>query len=304
MKQLWSRLKPYLRWLILGITLFFLLATLRDHLQEVLTLRIDQTGWGYLAIALGLTLAAHIWAGWVWGWILWFLDQPWAGSWSIWVYLRTNIAKYIPGNVWHLYGRVWAAKAVGVPLEVATLSVVLEPLMMAASALLIALLAAQQSNWGLQLLCFVGVLLTLHPRVLNPALKIASRFKKPANSEPLPPLQVTHYPILPLLGELVFLGLRGAGFVFTLLAVNLIVTLPKLPLVLGAFSFSWLLGLVVPGAPGGTGVFEATAIALLNQHFPPAQLLAAVALYRVISVLAEMIGAGIAWLYERKYDVS
>lgn len=300
MKQLWSRLKPYLRWLILGITLFFLMSTLREHWQEVLTLRIEQAGWVYLAIALGLTLSAHVWAGWVWGWILGFLNQPLGGSWSIWVYLRTNIAKYIPGNVWHLYGRVWAAKAVGVPLEVATLSIVLEPLMMAASALMIALIATQQSNWVLQLLCLIGVLLGLHPRVLNPALRVASRLKKPTSSEPVPPLQVAHYPLLPLLGELVFLGLRGAGFVFTLLAVNATVTLPELPLVMGAFSFAWLLGLVVPGAPGGTGVFEATAIALLRQHIPAAQLLAAVALYRLVSVLAEMMGAGIAWLYEHK----
>jgi uncharacterized membrane protein YbhN (UPF0104 family) len=38
-------------------------------------------------------------------------------------------------------------------------------------------------------------------------------------------------------------------------------------LLLGAFSLAWLLGLVVPGAPGGLGVFEATAIALLQQRF-------------------------------------
>ncbi|WP_354635191.1 hypothetical protein [Planktothricoides raciborskii] len=40
-------------------------------------------------------------------------------------------------------------------------------------------------------------------------------------------------------------------------------------LVLSAFSFAWLLGLVLPGAPGGIGIFEATAIALLQNNFPP-----------------------------------
>lgn len=44
-----SRLKPYLRWFIVGLTLFFLLATLRNHWQEVAQIRLDRRGgswWG------------------------------------------------------------------------------------------------------------------------------------------------------------------------------------------------------------------------------------------------------------------
>jgi glycosyltransferase 2 family protein len=74
----------------------------------------------------------------------------------------------------------------------------------------------------------------------------------------------------------------------------------QIPLLIGAFSFSWLLGLVVPGAPGGVGVFEVTAIALLDDHIATAVLLSIVALYRLISVLAETIGAGIVWMYEHR----
>lgn len=304
MKQIVARLKPYLRWVILGTIVFFLATTLRQHWQEVAAIRIDHKGWSYLAIALLLTLVAHIWSGWVWGWILSLLEQPVAGTWSIRVYLKTNLAKYLPGNVWHFYGRIWAAKAVGMSLGAATLSVLLEPLLMAAGALILSLITTNQQHWGIQLISLTGVLVGVHPRILNPMVQLLGRFKKPKaltledNDTPLL-FKVSHYPTLPLLGELGFLGLRGGGFVFVVLALSM-VSWEQIPLLLGAFSFSWLLGLIVPLAPGGIGVFEVTAIALLDQFFSVGLLLSAVALYRLISILAEIIGAGIAWLYDRR----
>ncbi|MBD2058532.1 UPF0104 family protein [Oculatella sp. FACHB-28] len=302
-----QKLKPYLRWFILGGTLFFIAKTLRDHWQEVASIRVGAEAWGYLAIALTITLLAHVWTGWVWGWILAGLNHPVSGFWSSRVYLQTNVAKYLPGNVWHFYGRAWAAKAAGIPLEIASLSVLLEPLLMAAAALIVALVSSSAAYKGLQLLGLGVVLVAVHPRSLNPAIRLVGRLKKPKtkvdadsteNPAPaIPPIQ--HYPFLPLLGELIFLGLRGAGFCFTVMALTAIAW-EQVPLLLGAFSVAWLLGLIIPGAPGGIGVFEATAIALLDNHFPPAMVVSAVAVYRLVSLLAELAGAGIAWLYSRR----
>jgi len=70
----------------------------------------------------------------VWTWILYELNQPVSSSQFIQIYLKTNIAKYLPGNVWHYYGRITAAKTAGVSGSAATLSVLLEPLLMAAAA--------------------------------------------------------------------------------------------------------------------------------------------------------------------------
>ena len=102
----------------------------------------------------------------------------------------------------------------------------------------------------------------------------------------------------PLLGELVFLGLRAAGFILTIMALTS-VNWEQIPLLVGAFSCAWVLGLVVPGAPGGLGVFETTAMLLLQYHFPAALVISAIALYRLVSILAETTGAAIAWLFER-----
>ena len=100
-----------------------------------------------------------------------------------------------------------------------------------------------------------------------------------------------------MVGEIGFVCLRGLGFILTVLALKAISLSQVLPLI-SAFSLAWLLGLVVPGAPGGIGVFEATAIALLNNQFSPGVILSSVAFYRLISTLAEAGGAGLVWLDE------
>ncbi len=302
-------MKQILRWIILGGTLFFLAKALKDNWLEVIAIRIDGVGWAILAIATGITLLAHTWAGWIWTWVLQDLNQPVSSSQFIQVYLKTNIAKYLPGNVWHYYGRIVATKNANISSGAATLSVLLEPLLMAAAALIIIVLFSSQFAAAnttlvvqiLQLLSLAVVLCAVHPRFLNPAIRFLYRLKakKSANTaQPTVPFSIERYPLRPLLGELGFLGLRGTGFILTIFALTSL-NLSQIPLLLGAFSFAWLLGLVIPGAPGGLGVFEATAYELLHHHFPAALIISAIALYRLISILAETFGAALAWLDER-----
>jgi len=302
---MFKRLKPYLRWVLLGGTIFFLAKALKDNWQEVLAIELNKSGWGYMAIALLVTLLAHIWSGWVWSWILRFFDQPVDRMWCVRVYLKTNIAKYLPGNVWHFYGRVWTAKAAGVPLTVATLSVLMEPLLMAAAALLLASIGSPLFSRGLMGVSMLAmILMAVHPWVLNPLLKQLAALKgkkKDKITAGDTTIGLQGYPLLPLLGELGFLELRGMGFVLTMLALGPISPL-QIPQLLSAFSLAWLLGLVLPGAPGGIGVFEATAIAQLSGEYSPAIVLSAVALYRLISILAEASGALLAWLHQPGSD--
>lgn len=302
-------MKKIIRWLILGGTLFFLLKTLKDNWLGVSAIRINGTGWLILTTATGVTLLAHIWAGWIWTWVLKELNQSVSSIQFIQVYLKTNIAKYLPGNVWHYYGRIMAAKNANIPINVATLSVLLEPLLMLAAALIIIVLFGSQlvvNNLKfnltiLQFLSLIIVLAILHPRFLNPAIQFLDKWKNKksdAENQLINIFIMKRYPVKPLLGELVFLGLRAAGFILTMLALTSL-TWEQVPLLVGAFSCAWVLGLVVPGAPGGLGVFETTAILLLQYHFPTVLVISAIALYRLISILAETTGAALACLFER-----
>ena len=320
LQQIISCLKPYMRWAILGGTLFFLAKTLKDRAAEVASLQITGASWVLLGLSLGVTLLAHIWSGWVWIWILREFKQSVPASWAMRVYLKTNIAKYLPGNVWHFYGRVLAVSQKGASLSIAALSVLLEPLLMAAAASILALMGTLGSEQAIaiwQLLGLAMVLTGIHPLFLNPIvqflgkLKLKKKVQKATTSakdererddrgEVSPEVALLErYPILPLLGEMGFLLFRGTGFLLAIAAMNPpgdTLQIAALSMVFAAFSFAWLLGLVVPGAPGGIGVFEATAIALLDNHFSAEVLLGAIAFYRLISILAEVAGAGLALL--------
>ncbi|MEY2858903.1 MAG: hypothetical protein RLZZ74_3216 [Cyanobacteriota bacterium] len=296
MKEILARIKPYLRWFILGGVLFFLVKTVKDRFAEVAAIRVDANGWGMLAIAVIVTIIAHVWSGWVWTWILAIFKQPLGVAEGIRVYLVTNIAKYSPGNIWHFYGRITAVGQKGGSRGAATLSVLLEPLLMAAAALLIGLVSSTLGNaitWDrqiwFQLAALGAILMGIQPRILNILLHRLSRSKNKADATAADAIELTKYPLAPFVGEMGFVILRGIGFILTFVALQT-VTWQQIPQLFSAFSFAWLLGLIVPGAPGGLGIFEVTAYGLLdNTQFPTE--ITAVAFYRLISILAEAIAA-------------
>ncbi|MEL7330644.1 MAG: YbhN family protein, partial [Cyanobacteria bacterium J06560_2] len=297
-KSLLVQIKPYLRWVILGGTLFFIVKTLRDHWQEVTTIQLAPQAGYLLPLAFAVTLVAHAWSGWVWHWFLALFNQPQSGFWSVSVYLKTNVAKYLPGNVWHFFGRARALQATGTPTGTAVLAVVMEPLLMAVAALILACLCGGKivgiHSLGLQVAVLCGVLVSIHPRFFNPILQRLAQAKAKAQGldkeievEAGKSPRLRAYPLRPLLGEMGFVGLRSLGFI--LIVTTLHATTPsQIPTLIAAFSLAWLMGLVVPGAPGGIGVFEATAIPLLSGQFPVAIVLSSVAIYRLVSVLAEV----------------
>lgn len=304
MKQILSRIKPYFRWVIFGAILFFLVKALKDHWQEVAAIRIDTAGWICLAIALVVTLLAHTWAGWVWSWLLREFKHPISSLPLIQVYLKTNLAKYLPGNVWHYYGRISMLTKAGVPTPTATLSVLIEPILLVAAALLLVLVGSQVDRyilhhsqvWSWQIFCTLAVLMLLHPWFLNPVLIILGKFEskgKNIENNDKSSFKIERYPIKPLLGAIGFLALRGLGFCLILFALTP-VNASQLPMLVSAFSLAWVSALIIPGAPGGIGVFEASAIALLNQPFSTGIILSVATLYRLISIVAETVGAGLA----------
>ncbi|MGK7956591.1 MAG: lysylphosphatidylglycerol synthase domain-containing protein [Crocosphaera sp.] len=299
-----SSIKAYLKWIVLGITLFFIVSTFRNHWQAVTEITITSQGWLFLFLALVITLLAHIWSAFVWIKILQLFNQPCSYQWGLKIYLVTNIYKYLPGNVGHFYGRINAVTKQGVSLPVASLSVLLEPLLMAAAALFIALLSHSigiiETTQNLNILflqCFllISVLVGIHPIIINGVLRFVKKIKSKKKEE-TETIYLQRYPGLILVGEIIFLLLRGLGFIFALTAF-MSISFQQVPIIISAFSFAWLLGLVIPGAPGGLGVFEATIIALLETSSLPIEIvLTTIAIFRLISILAEVMGAGLGYL--------
>lgn len=289
-------------WVKLIITLAcvgFVAAAAIDRGQQLLTLRISGQGWLWLALGLGLAHSSMVCNAGVWAVLL-----RWLGRWPsdrelFTLYLTTNLLKYLPGNVWHLAGRVRALRP-SLGLAPSLVAVLLEPILIVAAALALVPLGGLQRGVGpLALL----PLLALMPRWLNPLLARLERSRAQAmhlegELAKEPAWSVPGYPLVPLLAALLFVLLRFMGFACCVMAFSEEAA-AGWPVWIAGFSLAWTAGLVVPGAPGGLGVFEAALLLLFGNLVPEAPLLAIALCYRLLATLADGLVAATARLDQR-----
>jgi len=274
----------------------FLLAALVGHGRQLLQLSLDGQGWLWLLLGVGVSLLSLVANGFSLAVILRWLGLRPRWSWLVRAYLETNLRKFLPGGIWHLTSRVQLLRGGEAPLAVpasaglALAAVLLDPLLAAVAAL--ALVAAGGWQNGLALLGVLPLAL-LWPRWLNPLLgrlerRKASELGLELEAAAAPPIR--GYPWPPLLGQLLFVLLRFGGFACCVQAFDLSYSLNWGGWLAG-FALAWTAGLVVPGAPGGLGVFEAALLLRLGFAISEAPLLAIAISYRLVVTLADLLAA-------------
>ncbi len=211
------------------------------------------------------------------------------------IFLNTNIYKYLPGGIWHLVSR-YKTLRVKYSTEKSVESILLEPLLMLVAGLIFVPFGTP--NIFIYILCWSSPLLFLSGfrKVLIKKMKTIkySIFAK-GNSENYITLNQKKnnekenilYPYKPLFIEILFILFRFFGFFCCVKAfyVSAIILSSKL---ISSFSLAWIIGLIVPAAPGGIGVFESVILFGLGSHVPEAPLLASLLCYRVISTISDV----------------
>ncbi len=96
------------------------------------------------------------------------------------------------------------------------------------------------------------------------------------------------FPFKPLIIEICFVFFRFLGFYFCAKAILGDIDM-NLNSLLSSFSFAWTVGMVLPGAPGGTGVFESLLLLTLGTSIAKADLLVILLFYRTISTFSDLI---------------
>jgi len=99
---------------------------------------------------------------------------------------------------------------------------------------------------------------------------------------------ISFFPTRALLLEIGFVLSKFIGFYFCLNTFYPTNTLDIIFLLL-IFSLSWSLGLVVPTAPGGVGVFEACLLFLVGRNIPQNAIIVSLIYFRVISTSADLL---------------
>lgn len=198
--------------------------------------------------------------------------------WSIRVYGLSQLAKYVPGNIFHLVGRQALGMAAGAAGRPLARSAVDELTSIAAAGMLYGWL----------------VLPLVVPRLPAPAciaaflgtvwlaLFAARRLRGP-------------HAAAALLRQLLFLAVSGAVFAALLGAATPLALYDWL-LIGAAYVLAWLAGLLTPGAPAGIGVREAILLLLLNGMATDAAVLSAVVLGRLVTVAGDLAFFGAACL--------
>lgn len=218
------------------------------------------------------------------------------------MYGRTQIAKYIPGNVFHLAGRHAIGRTQGLGNSSLASAALLEALLLIACTTSISLL------WGGDLFlervrpaAVIGALALLAAAVLILARGLRNRsVDLPATASAV---NTRLRAILRLIAAWILYGaffVVVAGLLWGLLRLtgaDSARTSPRYDSCLAAISLAWLAGFLVPGATAGLGVREGVLIALLSHGAGTAEAVVASFAYRVVTVLGDAVFFGFSLLF-------
>jgi len=209
-------------------------------------------------------------------------------------YVLTNILKYVPGGVWHFVERFNFIKKIS-NTQIALYSTLIEPYFMLSGSFLLASLGVIFSPLYF---FFILPLFFLNRKLIYLVLKSLGslkgkvfevlsltyskdQFEKSINI-------ISFFPTRALLLEIAFVFSKFVGFYICL---NTFYTSNTLNIIflLVIFSLSWSIGLVVPAAPGGVGVFETCLILFVGKSIPENIILISLVYFRVISTSADLL---------------
>ncbi|MCW2913617.1 MAG: hypothetical protein JWN52_1685 [Actinomycetia bacterium] len=212
-----------------------------------------------------------------------------------------QLGKYVPGGVWQVVATVELARDHAAPRKRTFTATVVAMAITLASALALTALAlpftssgAARDYWWVLALVPVA-LIGLHPRVLTSALNLALRL---ARKEPLeravrlPAIRralgwtVLGWLLLGVQTWLLVADIHGGGFADFLPAS-------------AAFMLAWSVGFLTIFAPGGLGTRELAMTAALAPLMGPPQALVVAVVARLISTVADLAWAGLAFALSR-----
>lgn len=244
----------------LAVLIFgFLVLTVIDQWSQIKSEGLHfQVAWlvpGVVVIVVYFVISAY-----GWDLTLRFLGYPIGFGQAQVAWGQPLLARYVPGSVLYVLGRVLLSERAGVPRKVSIASIVYEQAISATSAIVVAAyfiirhpdLQGVPERWAVLLLIPLAIVL-LHPRVFGP---IANRVLRAFGREPLPAV----ISLRGILALVVFYSLNWVVVAFGIYSIARSVTdIPfnDVLLVGSAQAIGYFAALVTLIAPAGLGVRDA-----------------------------------------------
>lgn len=245
---------------------------LSDYASDI---SLDHVGlYGFLGLGFCVLVYAciNVFLAIAWRELLQHFEQNISVDWAIKTFGVSQIAKYVPGNIFHIAGRHAIGSAEGLSNSALLKSAMWELLLLALSggvfALLVLPLVTDEISTFLAFIffCFIIVICSVLLRYF-----LSKHFSRAY--------------------LLYLLFMISAGLLFVLqisivCSVNL--DLSSLFIIVPSYIVAWLAGFLTPGAPAGVGVRELVLLFLLKGIIPESELLLTVVIARAITALGDV----------------
>ena len=220
---------------------------------------------------------------------------------DIWpIYLKSNLGKYLPGNIMQYVERNLFAAELGISQIFIALSSVIESGLLVLSAFLLTFLFSYQNvtqmikkmvNFKLWIvlfgicICFI-IALVIFYKYSNKIKKIWNEIRQGKS------LKNIIAAIVKLICIYSFAFVAN-GICYALICKNMFdvnLDIKQFCFLIISFIIAWVIGFIVPGAPGGIGVREFVLILLGESIIGTNNIYIAVLVQRIISVIGDVLG--------------
>jgi len=319
----WKWLQPWLRrMLTVGITLYIVAKMFAPLQASWNVTRVQLQQMSMLRFVLASAMFAFFLLAFralVWRHILKSFGHALPCGAAVRIWSTSELARYLPGAIWQVIGRVMLVKPYGVTGSICSTTQILELCIFLMANVLVASAAwlyygakvAEESRaWFYTAIALVPLLaVILHPRIFYSVVNfVLARIKKPAIVQRLRGKRL-----------LVVLVWTIVGLLWQSLAVYFIAQRPLglkidwLWMIAGAYSLAWCAGFLAFWAPGGIGVREIVFVAAMGVMLPESVrdqppfnddvvrtgvLVGLGLLLRLWSVLGELLLASIAYTWD------
>jgi uncharacterized membrane protein YbhN (UPF0104 family) len=291
------------RWLtvaVLAVVAGFFVATLAARWNDVISLKWRLEPWLFAAATVLLALSYGLVAC-LWGLALGRAagTRLTAGA-RIW--FLSNLARYVPGNVWSYVGAVELARREGVARRVTLSVMALTQVLSVGVALLAGLpvLLAERARLGRPALLGAAVVVVAAglAALFRRQLLVLARRRLPGfDPADLTPSAATV--VLLVVGYAVYWAVTGLAFA-TLVASMYPLDVSDVPLVVAAYAAAYAAGFLALLTPAGLGIREGVLVVALAPVLPAGPALVVALVSRLWMMLVEAAGAAIAHLVARR----
>lgn len=296
-----SWVRKSLQFAVFFLILVFIVIAVSENYQQL----IDydwQINWFLLALSIVLIILTTLFGAFLWALILNNFSQKLSRTELVAIWLKSQMAKYLPGGIWNLVGRAYLCQQGGIMIKDIAMSLLLETgLNIMAQFLVILLLGGFSFNFifGDYYLLLIGLVVIgsvvmTHPKVLTRILSLLARLSLKGREMDLPFIEQKK--LIGLLALYALFTISGGITFYTF--INSVYDLPltTLPAIIVIVTLSFLIGFLSPLTPNGLGVREGVFSLLLSQFVPLHVAIVIALAARIWLIVGEVLSTGLGIL--------